>query len=246
MALVLSYSLVFIALALSYKEKLGLGKDIVVSTVRAAVQLTIMGLVLKFIFHLDNLWLTTLVLLFMVYNAASVAAKRGAGVANAKLISFGAIACGLFITLGSLLLFQALAYQPNQVIPVSGMIVSNSMVGLGLLYRNMTSGFQTKREEIEVKLCLGASPKQAAHYLVRDSIKTAMLPTFDSLKTLGIVQLPGMMTGLILAGTSPEVAIQYQIIISFAFAGNVTITTLIASYWAYRGFFTELAQLREM
>lgn len=72
-----------------------------------------------------------------------------------------------------------------------------------------------------------------------------MVPTIDSLKTLGIVQLPGMMTGLILAGTAPEVAIKYQIMVAFMLTGAVTISAFVASYWSYRSFFNDLAQLME-
>ena len=123
------------------------------------------------------------------------------------------------------------------------MVVGNSMVALGLLYRNLISTFKDRREEVEVKLCLGARPREASRVLIRESIRTAMIPTIDSMKTLGIVQLPGMMTGLILAGTSPELAIKYQIMVMFMLTGAVTISGFVASFWAYRSFFTDKAQL---
>ncbi|HWR39748.1 MAG TPA: iron export ABC transporter permease subunit FetB [Patescibacteria group bacterium] len=179
----------------------------------------------------------------MVYNASTVAAKRGAGIVHVRLISFTAIFVGLLITLGGLLSFHAVTYQPSEVIPVSGMVVGNSMVALGLLYRNLLSSFTDRHDEVEVKLCLGAAPREAARNLIRNSIKTAMVPTIDSMKTLGIVQLPGMMTGLILAGTAPEVAIKYQIMVAFMLTGAVTISAFVASYWAYRSFFNSRAQL---
>jgi len=245
-SLALTFTLVLIALALSYKEKLGLEKDMLIGSIRAVVQLTIIGFILKFIFHLDNIIFTSIILLIMVYNASAVAAKRGAGVEQALLISFTAILSGLVITLGGLIVFGAITYEPSQVIPISGMVVGNSMVATSLLFKTLLSNFQTKREEIEVKLCLGATPKEASINLIRDSIKTAMLPTFDSMKTLGIVQLPGMMTGLILAGVAPETAIKYQIMVAFMLAGAVTISSFVASYWSYRSFFTKLFQLKEM
>ena len=103
-----------------------------------------------------------------------------------------------------------------------------------------------KKDEIETKLCLGASPYQAVKPIISDSIKTAMLPTVDSMKTLGIVQLPGMMTGLILAGIEPTNAIKYQVMVAFMLSGAVTITAFIASFWAYRVFFTDKAQLKNI
>ena len=245
-SLALTFCLVLIALALSYKEKLGLEKDMLIGSVRAVVQLTIIGFILKFVFHLDNIIFTSIILLIMVYNASAVAAKRGAGIEHALLISFTAILSGLVITLGGLIAFGAITYEPSQAIPISGMVVGNSMVATSLLFKTLLSNFQTKKEEIEVKLCLGATPKEASINLIRDSIKTAMLPTFDSMKTLGIVQLPGMMTGLILAGVAPETAIKYQIMVAFMLAGAVTISSFVASYWSYRSFFTKLFQLKEL
>lgn len=245
LTLVLTFSLVAVALAISYKEKIGLEKDIIIGSIRAVIQLAAIGLVLKFVFNLDNALLTSIILIFMVYNAATVAAKRGSGINRVRIISFTAILIGLAITLGGLIAFQAVSYQPSEVIPVGGMVVGNSMVALGLLYRNLLGSFADRREEVEVKLCLGATPREAARNLIRKSIKTAMVPTIDSMKTLGIVQLPGMMTGLILAGTAPEVAIKYQIMVAFMLTGAVTISAFVASYWAYRGFFNEMAQLAD-
>jgi len=243
LALALTFSLVLIALFISYRQKLGLEKDMLIGSVRAVVQLSAVGFVLKFVFNIDNAALTIVILLLMVYNAAGVATKRGSGIRDVRLISFCSILAGLVITLGGLLAFQALSFNPSEVIPVSGMVVGNSMVALGLLYRNLLSSFKDRREEVEVKLCLGASPREAARTLIRNSIRTAMIPTIDSMKTVGIVQLPGMMTGLILAGTSPELAIKYQIMVVFMLTGAVTISGFVASFWVYRGFFNDKAQL---
>ena len=243
MALALTFSLVIIALMISYRQKLGMERDMIIGSIRAVVQLTVVGFILKFVFNMDNTPLTTIILFLMVYNAAAVAAKRGAGIIGAKRISFGAILLGLTITLGCLLAFQAISFKPSEVIPVSGMVVGNSMVALGLLYRNLISSFKDRREEVEIKLCLGAKPREASRTLIRESIRTAMIPTIDSMKTLGIVQLPGMMTGLILAGTPPELAIKYQIMVMFMLTGAVTISGFVASFWAYRSFFTDKAQL---
>ncbi|MCC5466590.1 ABC transporter permease [Pelosinus baikalensis] len=246
LSLILTFSLVLLSLALSYKEKLGLEKDMLIASTRAVIQLTIIGFILHFVFALDNSLITTIILLIMVYNASTVAAKRGEGIEQATLISFAAILSGLVITLGGLIGFQAIPYEPSQVIPISGMVVGNSMVATSLLFKSLLTNFQNKKEEVEVKLCLGAPPKEASINLIRDSIKTAMLPTFDSMKTLGIVQLPGMMTGLILAGIAPESAIKYQIMVAFMLAGAVSVSSFVASYWAYRSFFNKLAQLKEI
>ena len=246
LSLVLTYSLIIIAMILSYKGKVGLEKDLLIGSVRAVIQLSLIGVVLKYVFEIDNYFLTTVILIGMVYNATMVAAKRGGGLKKAKIISFVAILSGLVVILGILLLVQAISYQPAQAIPVSGMVVGNSMVAMSLLLKNLQSSIKNSKDEIETKLCLGASPYQAVKPIISDSIKTAMLPTVDSMKTLGIVQLPGMMTGLILAGIEPTNAIKYQVMVAFMLSGAVTITAFIASFWAYRVFFTDKAQLKNI
>lgn len=233
-----------LAYLVSAYKKLGLEKDIVIGCLRAAIQLTIIGLLLKFIFHIDNHYLTAIILLTMVANAAQVASGRGKAIAHAYLISFTAISSTTFLTLLSLLACGTISSAPSNLIPVGGMIIGNSMVALGILYRSLLLDFTQRREEVEVKLCLGAAPALAARSLINDSIKTAMVPTIDSMKTLGIVQLPGMMTGMILAGVAPETAIKYQIMVAFMLAGSVTLTTFIGSLWAYRGFFNAQKQLK--
>lgn len=242
--LALTFSLVLIAMAVSYREKLGLEKDLLIGSVRAVIQLLAIGAILKFVFQLDNVWFTTLILLSMVLNAAWVAAKRGAGIANAPLIAFVSISGGLLVTLGCLLAVGALRYQPSEVIPVSGMVVGNSMVATGLLFKTLLQAFAAQRGEVEAKLCLGATPREAGRTLLQSSIRTALVPTVDGMKTLGLVQLPGMMTGLILAGADPQLAIRYQIMVAFMLAGAVSISSFIASYWACRGFFNRHAQLK--
>lgn len=244
-SLAMTSSLVLLAIFLSHKDKIGLEKELIIGSIRAVVQLTLIGFVLTYVFNWNNYGLTTLILVLMVYNAAAVASKRGKGIYNILRISFASLLVGLVITLGTLLLFGAVKYQPSEVIPISGMVVGNSMVAASLVFKSLQENFQRRREEVEIKLCLGAKPKEASLSIIHETIRTAMLPTVDSMKTLGIVQLPGMMTGLILAGLSPTAAIKYQIMVTFMLIGAVAITGFLASYWAYKSFFNQLEQLRQ-
>lgn len=243
LSLALTFSLVLVAIAISRKERLGLEKELLIGSFRAVVQLTTIGFVLTYVFDAASPWLTTLLLVLMVYNATAVAAKRGQGIAGVRMISYVAMAAGLAVTLSVLVAFGTVQYQPSQVIPISGMIVGNAMVALGIAFGRLKDGFRQRRDEVEAKLCLGAPPLEAARSLVQDSVRAAMLPTVDSMKTVGIVQLPGMMTGLILAGASPLLAIKYQIMVSFMLAGAVAIAAFIACFAAYRRFFTAFDQL---
>lgn len=103
------------------------------------------------------------------------------------------------ITLLGLVLSGAIKFIPSQIIPISGMIASNSMVAIGLCYKQMKTKFHDEHQRIEEKLALGAQPFQACSNIVQTCVKTGMQPTIDSAKTYGIVSLPGMMSGLIFA-----------------------------------------------
>lgn len=242
-SLLMASSLVMVTLFFSYWQKLKLEKDVVISVLRAVIQLIAVGYVLEYIFGLESPVFTTLLLFFMTFNAAYNAAKRGKSIKKGLLISFVSIATGTMVTLTLLLLSKALKYEPYQIIPVGGMIISNAMVALGLCYRQITADFKNKREEVETKLALGADVLLSSIEIVRDSIKTGMLPTIDSAKTLGIVALPGMMTGLILAGTPPTEAIKYQIMVTFMLLSTTAISSFIACYLSYQGFFNRRKQL---
>ena len=242
-SLLISSSLVLVTLFFSYWQKLKLEKEVIIGVIRAVVQLIIVGYVLEYIFGLQSPVFTTLLLIFMIFNAAYNAAKRGKDVKNGFYISFLSISIGTIATLAILVLSKTIEYEPYQIIPVSGMIIGNAMVALGLCYRQIASDFKNKRDEVETKLSLGADILPSSIDIIRNCIKTGMLPTIDSAKTLGIVSLPGMMTGLILAGSSPMEAIKYQIMVTFMLLSTSSIASFIACYLAYRSFFNNKKQL---
>lgn len=242
-SLMIASLLVIVSLLFSYFQKLKLEKETLISVIRAIVQLIAVGYILEFIFGLNNPAFTTLLVLIMTFNAAYNASKRGKGIKNGLFISFASIAVGAGLTLCVLVMSGAIKYQPNQIIPISGMIISNAMVALGLCYRQLSADFKSRRDEVETKLALGAGVLPSSIEIIRDSIRTGMIPTIDSAKTLGIVSLPGMMTGLILAGTSPVEAIRYQIMVTFMLLSTTAISSFMACYLSYKGFFNSRMQL---
>lgn len=243
-SLVMALALVAIALVISGREKLGLGKDILWSVSRAIVQLIVVGYVLKYIFHLDNALLTLLMVLFICVNAAWNAKKRSKNLSNAFAISLIAIVTGTALTLTILIVSGSIVFTPMQVIPIAGMIAGNAMVAVGLCYNNLRQRFHDERQRVQEMLSLGASPKQASAAIIRASIKAAMIPTVDSAKTVGLVSLPGMMSGLIFAGIDPVKAIRYQIMVTFMLLSTASLSTIIAGYLAYAKFYTARDQLR--
>jgi len=243
LSLLMTTALVLVALIISNRQRLKLEKEIIIGVIRATLQLSLIGFVLTYIFNLNNWIVTTVVLLLMIFNASQIAAKRGNQLKSAKRIAFIAILLGASITIGILIIAGAVEYKPSEVIPVSGMIVGNAMVALGLTFKQLHQNYKNKFQEIEIKLSLGASERLSSIELIRDSIRTGMQPTVDSMQTLGIVQLPGMMTGLILAGQSPVMAIRYQIMVTFMLLSTVSIATFVGAYIAYKTYFNNRKQL---
>lgn len=242
-SLIFAMGLVLVALAIVYREKLDLGKDIIIGVIRAVIQLFVVGYVLGYVFKLDNVIVTFSMVLVIIFNASYNAGKRSQGLPNAFKISFIAILTATALTLALLLLSGSLVFKPSQIVPITGMIASNSMIAIGICYRNLNSKFADQRQQILEKLALGADLKQASISIVRDSIKAGMSPTIDSAKTVGLVSLPGMMSGLMFAGVDPTHAIKYQIMVTFMLLSTTSIASVLASYMAYKNFYNERKQL---
>jgi len=243
-SLIFSFALVLIAVFISMREKLDLSKDIFISILRAVIQLVIVGYVLKYIFQVNQVWLTIAMSLFIVANASYNAHKRNPSQTKTYWHSFAAIFISTYITLGILLLAGAVSFIPSQIVPITGMIASNSMIAIGLCYRQLASQYEDQRQQVLEKLALGASIKLASQPILRQSIKTAMQPTIDSAKTVGLVSLPGMMSGLIFAGLDPVHAIKYQIMVMFMLLSTTSLGSIIAGYYAYKTYFTKDYQLK--
>lgn len=244
LALTFSVVLVVIALAITIREKIGLERDMVIGVLRAIVQLVIVGYALTFIIHINQVWLTLLMVAIIIGNAALNAARRGKSITRAFPISLLAIATATLLTIVVLVLAGSVRFVPSQIIPISGMIAGNAMVAIGLCYRSMNTSFRDQRQGILERLALGGSAKQSSIHIVRESIKTGMAPTIDSAKTVGLVSLPGMMSGLIFAGIDPTKAIMYQIMVTFMLLAATSISSTIACYLAYPKFFNQDLQLK--
>ncbi|HEL1762233.1 TPA: iron export ABC transporter permease subunit FetB [Streptococcus suis] len=243
LSLALVFGLVLVAISISKKEKLGLTKDIFMAVVRTVLQLIFVGYILKFIFQASNVFLSLAMVLIILYNASVQANKRNPNSKKSLLHPFLALLASTGLTLTILILSEAIQFIPSQVIPISGMLASNAMTAIGLSYRAMYKSFTDNRQQVLEKLSLGATVKLASQDILREAIKTGMQPTIDSAKTVGLVSLPGMMSGLIFAGVDPVHAIRYQIMVMFMLLSATSLASVIASYAAYQTYFTNKAQL---
>ncbi len=134
-------------------------------------------------------------------------------------------------------------YDPRYLVPIFGMIVGNVMNGAALVAERLLSEMDARRGEVEAYLALGAAPTRAAAAPVRRALTAALIPSVNGLAVVGLVALPGMMTGQILAGSSPLLAVRYQVVVAFMLAGAVAASSALVVLWYRRSFFTPAEQL---
>jgi putative ABC transport system permease protein len=245
--LALASALVFVAVALSQWQRLGLARGFLIGALRAVVQLIAVGYILTFLFATSRWYLVVLALLVMLLTATKAATDRQR---SARGTIFGITGLAMLVGTGLTLAYVDVIvmrlhpwYEPQYVIPLFGMIVSNAMNGAALAAERLTSEMELRRGEVEAYLALGASPARAAAEPVRRALVAALIPAVNGLMVVGVVALPGMMTGQILAGASPTMAVRYQILVAFMLAGAVAITATAMVLWYRRRFFTAAEQL---
>src|SRR5439155_20609195 len=135
-------------------------------------------------------------------------------------------------------------WEPQYIIPIAGMILGNSMTSAALAGDRLQSDLRVRADEVEAMLALGFPGSEAVQPMVRSAVRAAMIPTVSGMTTVGLVQLPGMMTGQILAGASPLVAIEYQIVVVFMLAVATSVASLLFVRLAVRRYLTPAHQLR--
>lgn len=243
-ALGLTALLLVIPIIISYKEGLHIIKDLIVATLRAVVQLIILGFLLHYIFKINDKWLLVLCVFVIIVNASWNTISRSSPVMHhVFLISFVAIFVGTALPLAGTIATGAIQFTANEVIPISGMLANNGLIAINLAYQNLDRAFVQDGTNIESKLSLAATPKLASKGAIRESIRLAIVPTIDSVKTYGLVSIPGMMTGLIIGGVPPLQAIKFQLLVVFIHTTATIMSALIATYLSYGQFFNARHQL---
>ncbi|HDM8960013.1 TPA: iron export ABC transporter permease subunit FetB [Staphylococcus aureus] len=243
-ALGLTALLLVIPIIISYKEGLHIIKDLIVATLRAVVQLIILGFLLHYIFKINDKWLLILCVLVIIINASWNTISRASPVMHHVFwISFLAIFIGTVLPLAGTVATGAIHFTANEVIPIGGMLANNGLIAINLAYQNLDRAFVQDGTNIESKLSLAATPKLASKGAIRESIRLAIVPTIDSVKTYGLVSIPGMMTGLIIGGVPPLQAIKFQLLVVFIHTTATIMSALIATYLSYGQFFNARHQL---
>ena len=236
--LVIASALVFLDAAVSLWLGLRLHRQLLIAAARCTIQLLLIGFILKKVFAIDTPLLTLGVILVMVMVAGREVAARP----EKKLVRYGnqiaglsAVALATFVTAGFALLTALRPhpwYAARYAIPLTGIMLGNALNAASLSLDALLSGIGRERSAIEAQLALGARYRDAMRPLIRASVRRGILPIINTMSAAGIVTLPGIMTGQILAGLDPVEAVKYQLLLMFLLAGANGIAAVGAAYFA--------------
>jgi len=248
--LALAAGLVLLLALVSWRLRLGVEWRVLVAAARSLVQLALLGLVLNVLFELQSLpWIGALTLVMLTVAGWEVMARQqrryrgpwgmGIGTLSMFLSSFS-------VTLLALLLVIRVEpwYQPQYLIPLLGMLLGNTMNGIAIALDNLTRQVWEGRGRIEARLLLGADWDTAIADIRRNALRSGLIPIINAMATAGIVSLPGMMTGQILAGSPPLEAAKYQLLVMFLICAGTGLGGVAAVWIGSRRLFDERQRLR--
>ncbi len=228
--------------AISLALQLRLERRLLTAAVATVVQLILIGLVLQWVFH-QNRWYAVLgIMLVMTLVAGNAAVRRIQFRSPGLWLSSITSVWSSSWLIAGIALFGLLRiepwYSPSYAIPLLGMILGNALNGISLSLDRFGSELLAQRGQVEALLALGATRWEAAHRPIQDAVRTGMVPTINAMMVVGIVSLPGMMTGQLLAGVAPIEAVKYQIVIMFLISSGTALGTVMVVLLTYRRLFS--------
>lgn len=241
----LIYVLLIIVLIIMKKSNVNKTKLLLVASLRMTVQLVLVGFVLQYIFSNPKPIFTIIFLILMIlFSINRVVNSRKDLNTNFKI----AIGCSLSLS-GLFVLFFFVTivvnksiFNPQYTIPLAGMIIGNAMTGVNIGLKTFMESVNTEKSRINTLLNLGVDPKDILLPIANNSLETALIPTLNSMMGMGIIFLPGMMTGQILSGTLPTTAIMYQIAIMIAICTSVCMTVFLSLNLGYKSLYNNMKQ----
>ena len=236
-----------IAVALSAWQRLNLERDLMVATARTTIQLIVVGYLLWFVFDLKHpLAVLGVIATMLVIATLETRNRIGKTMPHELWLLGGSILTSLVITLTYttvLVIRPALWYDPQYLIPLAGIVLGNVMNGAAIAGERLMQMVQSHRAEIETHLCLGATPEEAIALYRRTAIRTGLIPTLNAMMVVGVVTLPGIITGQLLSGVNPLDAASYQMLIMFMLAFSTLVTTVLVVQGLAKQCFNAAAQL---
>jgi putative ABC transport system permease protein len=244
----ISAGLILLCGVISIVLGLGLEKRLTVAAVRTVVQLFLVGFVLRYVFDLNAWWAVLGVMAVMIVLAARAAVSRP----SRTFGGIGLLALASLVVSSSLVTFTVTGaiigvvpwYRPQYVIPLLGMLLGNGLTGISLSIDQLLETLHARRDQVEMELACGATRWEAAKRPLADAVRRGMIPIINSMMVVGTVSLPGMMTGQILAGADPMVAVKYQIMVMFMIAAGTALASMGIALLVYRSLFNARHQLQ--
>ncbi|HEY9891934.1 MAG TPA: iron export ABC transporter permease subunit FetB [Candidatus Sericytochromatia bacterium] len=245
--LVWALGMIAIAIGISSWQKLGLELPLANATLRTVVQLLGVGYILAVVFQFKDA-IAVLAVLMVMLTIATITARNRIGKKIPQLLPvvFGSLFFSTALTLSytNLLIIQPDTwYEPQYLIPLAGIVLGNAMNGAAIAGERLVSTISSSRLEIETHLSLGATAQQAVTTYRKEAIRAGLIPTLNQMMVVGIVTLPGMITGQLLSGIDPLDAASYQILIMLMLAFTNLLTTVLVTQGLTRQFFNPQSQL---
>jgi putative ABC transport system permease protein len=245
--LAISLLLVGVAIIISVARRLGLEWSITWASARALAQLLLVGVALDLLLEPGRsiawsfLWVAG-----MIVFASFTVHRRAREIPNLFPLALAAFASAAIVTLGVLFGLDVFDLEARTLIPLAGLMIGNSMTATVVVSRRVYEELRDKRAEVEARLALGQPAPDAARPYVRSALRTALIPQIETTKAVGLVFLPGAMTGLILAGVEPLDAVQVQAAVMYLVLGSVATTTSVVALGVQRRLFTRDHRLVRM
>lgn len=249
--LLIAAVLVLVAGGVSLVLRLGLGKRLTIASIRTVVQLLLVGYILGWVFNLFDrgryfalIPIVAVMLLVAAQAAVQRSGRRFPGIHLLAFVSLVASALAVTYAVTGLVIGVEPWYRPQYMIPLLGMILGNGLTGISLCLDHLLETLAERRTEVEMELAHGATRAEAARRPMRDAVRRGMIPIINSMSVVGIVSLPGMMTGQILAGSDPMLAVKYQIVVMFMLAAGTSLGCIFIVMLVCRRLFNNRHQLR--
>jgi putative ABC transport system permease protein len=240
-------ALVVLAGVVSIVLRLHLEKRLAVAALRTVVQLLLVGYVLRAVFEMDRLLPVMGIALLMVAAASRASVQRPsrsfAGVTWRAFLTLVASALLTTVTVTAAVVRVDPWYEPQYLVPLLGMALGNGLTGISLCLDHVLAELDERRELVELELALGATAWEAARRPLSEAVRRGMIPIINSMTVAGIVALPGMMTGQILAGADPVEAVKYQVVVMFLIAASTSLGCIVLALLVFRRLFNERHQL---
>lgn len=245
----LASTLLLITVGVSAYLRLGLVKTLVIAGIRTVVQLSLIGLILAWVFARESMWQVLIILTIMTL-IASISVKTRIkrpyqGLLFDSTLSL-ALATGIITLIAMTVILNVSPwYRPQYIIPILGLILGNSLTAISLTTNELVNAMYDKQDLIKSRLSLSATPFESVHDLVKSAVLNGLTPTINSMLVVGLVSLPGMMTGQILAGADPTQAVRYQIVTMFFICAASTLSCTLSALLVVSRFFDGRGRLLE-